>query len=213
MRLVRSIRPLLSFLAIAMLASLALILQPAAPTQAESDARPALVSGTYQLDPNHTSVTFRVLHMGFSRFTGRFDKIEGTMNFNANAPEQSGLDITVYPNSVNANNVKLEEELRGDKWFNVLKFQRATFHGVKIERAGPAAAKITGEFTLMGVTKPLTLDVALIGSGEHPMLKKPVLGFSATATIRRSDFGLTNYLPMIGDEVTLQIETEFNKAD
>lgn len=197
----------------AALIALALILQTAVSAQAENDAKPAYAAGTYHLDPNHTSVTFRIMHMGFSRFTGRFDKIEGTMNFNANAPEQSGIDITVYPNSVNANNVKLEEELRGDKWFNVLKFQRATFRSARIERTGPTSGKVTGDFTLMGITRPLTLEVTLIGSGEHPMLKKPVLGFSATATIKRSDYGLTNYLPMIGDEVTLQIETEFDKAD
>lgn len=202
-----------SFSTIILMAILALVLQPATQTQAESDSRPAFVAGTYHLDPNHTSVTFRIMHMGFSRFTGRFDKIEGTMNFNANAQEQSGIDITVYPNSVNTNNVKLEEELRGDKWFNVLKFQRAAFRSNKIERTSPTTGKVTGELTLMGVTKPLTLDVTLIGNGEHPMLKKPVLGFSATTTLKRSDFGLTNYLPMIGDEVTLQIETEFDKAD
>lgn len=206
-------RRILSFSTIILMAFLTLILLPATQTRAENDSRPAFVAGTYHLDPNHTSVTFRIMHMGFSRFTGRFDKIEGTMNFNANAPEQSGIDITVYPNSVNANNVKLEEELRGDKWFNVLKFQRATFRSNKIERASPTTGKVTGELTLMGVTKPLTLDVTLIGHGEHPMLKKPVLGFSATTTLKRSDFGLTNYLPMIGDEVTLQIETEFDKAD
>lgn len=209
----RIVRPFTSFLAMAALIFLSLILRPAVNVRAEADAKPLLAAGTYHLDPNHTSVTFRIMHMGFSRFTGRFDKIEGAMNFNANAPEQSGIDITVYPNSVNVNNVKLEEELRGDKWFNVLKFQRATFRSVKIEREGATGAKIHGDFTLMGITRPLTLEATLIGSGEHPLLKKPVLGFSATATIKRSDYGLTSDLPMIGDKVTMQIETEFHKAD
>ena len=100
-------------------------------------AAPAAPSGVYQLDPNHASVTFKINHLGFSRYTGRFDKLEGTMNFNAGAPEQSSLDVTVYPNSVDTNNVKLEEELRDDKWFDVLKYPRAIFHATKIDRTGP----------------------------------------------------------------------------
>src|SRR5271155_5185824 len=72
-------------------------------------------SGTYQLDPNHASVTFKISHLGFSRYTARFDKMEATLNFNNQAPEQSSLNVIVYPNSIDANNAKLEEELRGDK--------------------------------------------------------------------------------------------------
>lgn len=188
---------------------------PAQTVQADAQpAAPALPpSGTYQMDPNHASVTFKINHLGFSRYTGRFDKMEATLNFNSAAPEQSSLEVTVYPNSVDTNNVKLEEELRGDKWLNVIQYPRATFRSTKIERTSPSTGKVTGEFTLLGQTHTVVLDTTLIGAGEHPMLKKPVLGFSATTVIHRSEYGFNNFLPMIGDDVSLEIEAEFDKVD
>ncbi len=170
-------------------------------------------AGTYQLDPNHTSVSFKINHLGFSHYTARFDKVEATLNFNSGSPEQSGLDVTVYPNSIDANNAKLEEELRGDKFFNVIQFPRATFQSTKIERTGPTSGKVTGDFTLLGVTHQLTLDVNLVGGGTRPMDNKKVIGFTATGTFKRSDFGLSNLLPLVGDDVMLEIETEFDKAE
>jgi polyisoprenoid-binding protein YceI len=169
-------------------------------------------AGAYQLDPNHTSITFKINHLGFSRYTGRFDKMEATLNFNNGAPEQSALDVTVYPNSIDTNNAKLEEELRGDKFFDVIKFPRATFQSTKIERTGPTTGKVTGDFTLLGVTHSLTLDVTLIGAGKRPMDGMQVIGFSATGTFHRSDYGLQNLLPLLGDDVTLEIESEFDKT-
>src|SRR5580693_2262970 len=117
-------RALVAFLFIAAFA-LFLVHSPIASTQAD-DAKTA-VSGAYQMDPNHASVTFKINHLGFSHYTGRFDKMEGTLNYNSAAPEQSALNVTVYPNNVDTNNAKLEEELRGDNWFNVIKYPRATF--------------------------------------------------------------------------------------
>jgi len=185
---------------------------PVARADASTDIKD-LPTGAYELDPNHTSIIFKINHLGFSHYTGRFDKMEATLNFNNGAPEQSALNVTVYPNSIDTNNAKLEEELRGDKFFDVIKFPRATFQSTNVERTGPATGKITGDFTLMGVTHPLTLDVTLIGAGKRPMDGKLVLGFSATGTFKRSDFGLSNLLPLVGDDVTLEIETEFDKAE
>ena len=184
----------------------------ALPAAAQTAApQPLPPSGAYLLDLNHASVTFKINHLGFSHFTGRFDKLEGSLNLNADDPSQSALDVTIYPNSVDTNNVKLEEELRDDKWFNVIKYPRATFHATRIERTGPTTAKITGDFTLMGQTHTVVLDTTLVGEGIHMMTKKQVAGFSATATIKRSDYGLTNLLPMVGDDVKLEIEAEFDK--
>lgn len=194
------------------LATLLLLTSPLAPALHAADAPPP-ESGTYQLDPSHASITFKINHLGFSRYTGRFDKMEATLNYNAAAPEQSGLDVTVYPNSIDTNNAKLEEELRDEKWFSVIKFPRATFQSTKIERTGPTTGKLTGDFTLLGVTHTLTLDVTLVGQGIHPMNKKSVLGFSAVGSFNRSDYGFTNFLPMIGDNVTLEIEAEFDKTE
>jgi polyisoprenoid-binding protein YceI len=185
----------------------------AAPIAAGATDAKDVPSGTYQLDPNHASITFKINHLGFSRYTGRFDKMEATLNYNNSALEKSELNVTIYPNSIDTNNQKLEEELRDDKWFNVTKYQRATFQSTGIEVTSPTTGKITGQFTLMGVSHTVTLDTTLIGTGTHMMTKKPVIGFSATGTIKRSDYGLTNFLPMLGDDVTLEIEAEFDQAD
>jgi len=196
------------------LISCALALMAVSPAFAEAttDIKNA-PSGTYQIDPSHTSVTFKVNHLGFSYYTGRFDKVEASLDLNSNTPEQSHLDVTLYPNSVDTDNAKLEEELRGDKWFDVIKYPVATFHATKIERTGNNTGKITGDFTLMGVTHTVVLDTLFVGTGTHPFTKKQVVGFRATAVLHRSDYRLTNLIPMVGDDVTLQIETEFNKAD
>lgn len=184
----------------------------AARAEAGTDVK-GMPPGTYQLDPNHTSIVFKINHLGFSHYTARFDKVDGTLNFNNGAPEQSSLDITVYPNSIDTNNAKLEEELRGDKFFNVIKFPRATFRSTKITRTGPTTGKIIGDFTFLSVTRSLTLDVTLVGAGKRPMDSKQVLGFSATTGFKRSDYGLNNLVPMVGDDVTLEIDTEFDKAE
>jgi polyisoprenoid-binding protein YceI len=198
---------------VAALLSFSVMAMPvAAGADAAADAK-NMPAGAYQLDPAHASITFKINHLGFSHYTGRFDKMEAMLNFNNDAPEQSALNVTVYPNSIDTNNAKLEEELRGDKFFDVIKYPRATFQSTKVELTGPTTGRVTGDFTFLGVTHPLTLDVTLIGAGTHPMDNKKVVGFSATGTIHRSDFGLQNLIPMVGDDVTLEIEAEFDKVE
>lgn len=169
--------------------------------------------GLYKIDPDHTSVTFKINHLGFSHYTGRFDKIGGYLNFNNNAPDQSNLNITIYPTSVDVNNPKLEEDLRTDKWFNVMKFPTATFRSTHIDRTGEMTGKVTGDFMFLGIKRPLTLDVTFIGTGTTMFSKTQVLGFSAVGIFDRSDFGLSNLLPMLGNQVVLEIEAEFDKDE
>lgn len=169
--------------------------------------------GTFQLDPRHASVTFKITHLGFSRYTGRFNKMEATLKYDNITPAKSTLEATVYPGSVDTNDKQLEDELRDPKWFNAEKYPAAVFKSTKIEITSPTTAKITGDLTMMGITHPILLDATLLGAGEHPMSKKSVLGFSATGVLTRSVFGFTNGLPFVGDDVALQIEAEFNKVD
>ena len=169
--------------------------------------------GLYKIDPDHTSITFKINHLGFSHYTGRFDKVEGYMNFNNNNPDQSNMNIMVYPNSINTNNPQLEETLRTDKWLNTIKFPHATFRSTRIDRTGPMTGRVTGDFTLLGIQRPLTLDVTFVGTGTSLFSKKQILGFSAVGRFDRSDFGMSNMLPMLGNEVVLQIEAEFDKDE
>lgn len=106
---------------------------------------------------------------------------------------------------------KLEEELKAEPYFNTTKFPAMTFVATKIERTGDTTGKITGDFTMLGVTRSVTLDATFIGGGEHPMMKTPTLGFSATGSLKRSAFGLEKLIPMVGDDVTFDVQAEFNK--
>ena len=167
-------------------------------------------SGAYSIDNSHTNVLFSLSHMGFSHYYGRFNTIEGTLNFDAKAPEKSKLDVKIDIASVDTNNHKLEEELRGPNWFDAGKFPKATFTSTKVEKISDTKGKVTGDLTIHGITKPVVLDVTLNGAGQNPMMAVPELGFSATTQIKRSDFGIAQYIPMVGDDVTLTIESELH---
>lgn len=168
-------------------------------------------SGKYLVDPSHTSVTFYVSHLGLSPFASRFDKIGGEMTFDSEQPEKSKLQITLDPASINTNSAELDEKLRADDGLNPKKYPTMTFVSTKIERTGPTTGLITGDFTMMGVTKPVTLDVVFVGAGIHPFSKKQAMGFSATGKLLRSDFGFTKWAPLVGDEIKMQISAEFNQ--
>ncbi len=168
---------------------------------------------TYTLDPNHTQVQFTWNHYGFTDLVGQFGKIEGTLEFNAADPTQSSVTATIAMASVNSNVQKLDEKLQSSDYFDVAKFPIATFKSTKVEKtATPDHLKVTGALTLHGVTKPVTLDVTVTKVGQHPLRKAAAAGFEATTTLKRSDFGITTYLPMAADEVKIRIAAEAVEA-
>lgn len=190
---------------------LALAQSAAPPALASTDISKAN-SGVYNLDPNHASLIFKISHLGFSMYTGRFNELSGVLNFNAAQPEKSVVDITINTNTVDVHNEKLEGELKGNDYFKTAQFPVATFHTTKVVKLGTDKGQLTGDLTMLGVTKPVTLDVTLHGFGLHPFNKKPTLGFAATTTLKRSDWGLVKLLPMVGDDVQISFEGEFNYA-
>ena len=164
---------------------------------------------TYTLDPNHTQVQFIWSHYGFTSLTGQFGKIDGTLEFDASDPIKASVSATIGLGSVDSNSKKLDEKLVSSDYFDVANFPSATFKSTRVEKgATPDRLKVTGDLTLHGVTKPVTLDVTVTKVGDHPMRKAPAAGFDATATIKRSDFGITNYLPMAADEIKLHVVAE-----
>jgi polyisoprenoid-binding protein YceI len=168
---------------------------------------------TYTLDPNHTQVQFVWNHYGFTDLVGQFGKIEGTLEFNAADPVQSSVTATIGMASVNSNVQKLDEKLQSSDYFDVAKFPTATFKSTKVEKAAtPDHLKVTGDLTLHGVTKPVTLDVTVTKVGQQPLRKAAAAGFEATTTLKRSDFGITTYLPMAADEVKIHIAAEAVEA-
>jgi polyisoprenoid-binding protein YceI len=200
-------RPLLTAIATA---SIALTAACAAAYSAPSTALDKVASGTYEIDPTHTSVQFGISHLGFSTYQGRFNTVAGTLTFDAKAPEKSALSVTVNVDSVDTNNAKLESELKGAQWFDTTKFPTATFTSTHIEKLTETVGKVTGNLTLHGITKPVTLEVTFNGGGMNSFMNVAELGFSAHGSIKRSDFGINQYIPMVGDEVALSVETEMH---
>jgi polyisoprenoid-binding protein YceI len=166
-------------------------------------------AATYTLDPGHTQVVFSWNHFGYSNPTAQFGKIEGTLEFDAANPTKSSVKVTIPLASVNSNIEKLDEHLQTPDFFDSAKYPDAVFKSTKVEK-GVAAneLKVTGDLTLHGVTKPVVLDVTVAKVGEHPMRKAQAAGFDATATIKRSDFGITKYVPMVSDDIKLRITSE-----
>ena len=194
----------------------------AAPTEAAvaapAEAAPAVaaitaVSGTYQLDPTHTDVLAQWTHFGFSQPSAHFGISEGTLVYDAADVGKSSVQVTMPITGMNSFVAKLDEHLASGDFFDAAKFPNATFKSTSVAAAGTNKLTVTGDLTIKDITKPVTLDVTLNGAGEYPMLKKQAIGFSATATIKRSDFGVGAYAPNVSDEVQLRITPEAVLAD
>jgi polyisoprenoid-binding protein YceI len=176
-------------------------------------ASTSALATTYTLDPNHTQVQFIWNHYGFTNLTGQFGKIEGTLEFDATDPTKSSVSATIDIASVDSNIRKLDEKLATSDYFDVAKYPKATFKSTHVEKGStPDRLKVTGDLTLHGVTKPVTLDVDVVKVGTQPLRKGEAAGFDATATIKRSDFGIKTYLPMVADDVKLHIIAEAVEA-
>ena len=163
---------------------------------------------TYKLDPTHTNVLASWSHFGYSNPYANFGDVEGTLVYDAADVTKSSVEVTLPLSGLNGFSSKFNDHLRSADIFDIAKFPSATFKSTKVESAGNGKLKITGDLTIKGITRPVVLDVRLNKSVEHPMSKRPAIGFDATATIKRSDFDLAVYVPNVSDEVKLRITTE-----
>ena len=167
--------------------------------------------GNYGVEPSHVRVRFSVNHFGFTTYSGDFNTTSGTLNLDPAKPADSKLSVTVATNSVYTPSEKLAGELKSADWLDAAKFPDMTFTSTKIEKTGATTAKVIGDLTLHGVTKPVTLNATFFGAGPNPFNKKLTIGFEVTGKIKRSDFCVTKYVPLIGDEVDLMISAPFEK--
>lgn len=172
---------------------------------------PAFAADTYTFDPTHTSVIWNVGHMGKSNPHGIFSNIEGTLVLDEAKPENSKIDVKIPTGLIATGIPKFDEHLKSKDFFNIAEFADAKFVSTKVEKTGDKTAKVTGDLTLLGVTKPLTLDVTFNGKGPNPMSGKEVVGFSGTGVIKRSEFGMAYGQGHIPDDVKIQIEAEAGK--
>jgi polyisoprenoid-binding protein YceI len=194
-------------------ASAALLLAGASlPALAQATHNPTEVqAGSFAVDTNHTQIGFTLSHMGFSNFTGRLSETTGTLTLADGDHSASKLSVTVPAKTFSTSIAKLDGELTSADWFDAAKFPTITFTSTKVTPTGPDSATITGDLTLHGVTKPVTLTAHFVGAGANPLSKKYTVGFDATGTVKRSDFGVTKYVPLIGDEVELSLHAAFEK--
>jgi polyisoprenoid-binding protein YceI len=177
-----------------------------------ADPDPAKVqAGTYALETNHARVLFAVSHMGFSTWYGDFTGATGTLTLDPKNPAAASLSVTIPVASVTTTNAVLDGELKGADWFDAAKFPTISFTSTKVTVTSPTTARVTGALTFHGVTKPVELDATYKASGTNPMSKAFTIGFEVKGSLKRSDFGVTKYVPLIGDDVTLIISAPFEK--
>ncbi len=192
---------------------LALALTAAAPASAQMVTNPAQVqAGGYVLDSDHGKITWSVNHFGFSTYVGQFATVKATMKLDPNNLSATVLEATIDTNSIGTLNAALDKHLKSPDFLDTAKFPTATFKATKVTRTGDKTADIAGDLTLRGVTKPVVVQATFNQAGVNPLDKKYQLGFAGTAKIKRSDFGVSAYVPAVGDEVTLTLEAEFKAA-
>ena len=166
----------------------------------------------YKIDPTHTATVFSWNHFGFSTPSANFTDIQGVIKVDNAKPANSSVEVTIPLSSVNTNVPALDKEFQEEAWFNAAKYPNITFKSTKVETKDKKHFKITGDLTVKGVTKPVVLDAVLNKQGEHPMAKVPAIGFNATTSFNRSAFGIGNYVPNVGDKITVNITTEATAA-
>jgi polyisoprenoid-binding protein YceI len=171
----------------------------------------AFAADTYTIDPSHTFPRFSISHFGYSTHQGQFNKTSGRIVLDRVAKTGS-IDITVDTASISTGDPKLEQHLRGDDFFNTGKFPTMVFRAKSLRFSGDAPVAAEGELTLLGVTKPLTLNITRLKCGQHPVVKAEVCGAEITGTLKRSEWGMKAYVPAIGDEVELRIQVEAAKG-
>jgi polyisoprenoid-binding protein YceI len=168
-----------------------------------------LKPGTYQSEPYHTQVVFSVLHFGLTNYYGMFAGASGTLKLDPAHLADSTLNVSVAVASISTTVPLLTEELKGHDWLDAANFPVATFVSTAVVPTGKDSARVTGNLTLHGVTKPVALTVQLLGASVNPLSKAYSVGFEVSGTLKRGDFGINTDLPAVGDDVKLRIAGAF----
>ncbi|HEX8414207.1 MAG TPA: YceI family protein [Sphingomicrobium sp.] len=198
---------------IAFLVAAAAVAVPASSQVAKPGSPGAAVvtAGVYNVDPNHTQVFWTVDHLGITPLSGGFGASGGSLQIDPAKPSAAKVTVTFNIAGISTTAVPFTRHLLSPDLFDAAKHPTATFSSTSVVATGPRA-KVTGNLTLRGITKPVVLDMRFYGAGTNPRSKKLGVGFSGTGTIKRSDFGLSYGLPSVGDDVKLQIVGAFDKV-
>ncbi|WP_116133699.1 YceI family protein [Tropicimonas sp. IMCC34043] len=168
---------------------------------------------TYDLDPSHSQIVFTYSHLGFSTTTGMFSGFEGTIDWDKEDPSKSSVEVTLPVLSMFTGWEARDEHFMSGDFFGAKEGDMISFKSTGIELTGENTGKITGVLAMNGVEKDVVLDAKLDQAGMHPMENKEWAGFSATTTVKRSDYGLGLYAPYISDDVQVAISIEAMKAE
>lgn len=173
----------------------------------------SLSATTYTLESNHAEGTIRWSHLDFSYPTAQFSRVEGTMEFDPAHPTMASVEATIPLANLSSGVPDLDEDLRSARFFDLAQYPNATFKSTRVETTAMAnQLKVTGNLSLRGVTRPVTLDVTINKVGTNPRLHLPAVGFEATATLKRSDFGMGKFVPQVSDEITIHITCQADEA-
>lgn len=179
------------------------------------DVQTAAVSvpaGDYTLDPAHASILFKINHLGYSTYIGRFERFEASLTGDPATPQTAQVTAVVDMTSLNIANPDFAAELMGPDWFDAATYPQATFKTLGLKRTSDTEADISGELTLKGQTKAVILKARLNGSAYDRLRGADVVGFSVTLPINRSEFGVDKYSGLLADDVIIEIEAEFLKT-
>jgi len=172
----------------------------------------AAVPVAYTLDPAHTHIQFSWNHLQYSNPEAGFDDVTGTLMWDADDIANSSVDVTVVADSVHSHVAVLDQKLKSAEFLDAQRYPRLRFVSTRVERRDDGNLKIHGNLTVHGTTRPITLDAHLNRVGIYPMLEVPAAGFSASAVIKRSEFGVGEGIPYVGDELTVRITAEALEA-
>ena len=161
----------------------------------------------YKVDPVHSSIVFKVKHMETTNFYGRFNEVSGSFVIDEQAPAKSSVEIQVKAESIDTANAKRDQHLKGPDFFNVKQFPLISFKGKQVKKSEDGAYSVTGDLTLHGVTKEVTIRVERTGSGKDP-LGNAIAGFEAVLKLKRSDYGMKFMVGPLGDEVQIVVSLE-----
>lgn len=200
-------------LAVCLLAFTVPLVALAAPADDAPQHKPRPVTGTYAIDPSHTMVLVQWSHFGFSHPSANFPNAQGFIAYDAQNVGNSLVEVTFPIADIDTFVPALNDGLRSPAFFDVANYPTATFKSTSVKAQGPTKLLVTGNLTVKNFTKKVVLEATLNGAGVHPMTQRQAVGFDATTTLKRSDFGVGAYAPVVSDEVDLRITTEAQKID
>jgi polyisoprenoid-binding protein YceI len=161
---------------------------------------------SYTLEPDYTQGVFRWNHLGFSSPAAQFAQGKGTLEFDPSDPTKSMVSVVIPLDSLHTGVPDLDDDFRSSTFFDTARFPTASFKSTRVAKgAAEDQLKVTGDLSLHGITKPVTLDVTIVKIGTNPRTSLPTVGFNGTTILKRSDFGMGKYVPQVSDAIELRI--------